>query len=154
MAAILLGSCLGFLIFNWQPAKVFLGDAGSTFLGYTFAVLPFIQSDDLRTSTVTDFVAPTILLWLFLFDTVYTRLRQILARKRFWRAHRDHLYQKIVHSGSSHSKVAIFYGVFGLINGIALVMQAAIGYLPLAAAILIGSTLLLLWARKKEIDVS
>ncbi|MEO8649032.1 MAG: glycosyltransferase family 4 protein [Acidobacteriota bacterium] len=104
------GTSAGFLIQNWQPAKVFMGDVGSAFLGFTFAALPFLFGTNRSTSGA--FLLPISLffLWPFVFDTLFTLISRIFARKRFWEAHRQHLYQRMVIGGRSHASVALLYG--------------------------------------------
>lgn len=109
-------AALGFLIFNWSPAKVFMGDVGSAFLGYTFACLPFLALKENPRHWSSVFLTGAALLWLFLFDTLITFLRRLLRRENFWRAHREHVYQQMVSSGFAHSTVAALYGVLSVLN--------------------------------------
>ncbi len=151
IGSILLGACSGFIVFNWQPAKVFMGDVGSTFLGFTFAVFPLVQSKDQFTNGVSLVFVPTLLLWLFIFDTIYTRLGQVILLKPFWKAHRDHLYQRIVGAGSAHSLVAAFFGLFGVGVAVALATRSSIGSVPLVVLMFVGPACLVLWAGKKRL---
>ncbi len=95
--------CAGFLVFNWHPARIFLGDAGSGFLGYTFAALPMLAPEPQRAEAVI-FVA--ISLWLFLADATWTLGRRVLRGARWHRAHREHLYQRLVILGHPQPRVA------------------------------------------------
>ncbi len=107
-------SSLGFLIHNWQPAKIFMGDVGSAFLGYSFAVLPFLSVREWSENTVNQMFLPFItvlLVWLFVFDTVFTFIRRILNGEKVWEAHRGHIYQKLVIDGFPHRTVTIIYGL-------------------------------------------
>ena len=104
---------MGFLYWNWQPAKIFMGDAGSGFLGYFFAILMF--------SSATTVNIP-ILFWLilmavFLCDTTCTLLYRIQSKKKWYLAHREHIYQRVVQSGWSHAQVDL---ILMLINGVIL----------------------------------
>lgn len=109
-AGILAASCIGFAILNWQPAKIFMGDVGSAFLGYTFAMFPILaEKETPQNSPIYLFIA-VLLLWFFIFDTILTRFRRILQGQNVWRAHREHLYQRIVERGYSHRFVTILYG--------------------------------------------
>lgn len=96
---------LGFLFFNWHPAKIFMGDVGSSFLGFLFAALPFYIQSQTRTDF---FFATGIFLWFFLSDGVFTMIRRVLKGEKIWIAHRSHLYQRLVISGLSHSRVVEF----------------------------------------------
>jgi Fuc2NAc and GlcNAc transferase len=108
LGAALAGGCLGFLFFNWSPAKVFLGDVGSSFLGYTFAVLPILAPERTRGAAVL-FVGMS--LWLFLADATATLLRRLARGERWDRPHREHLYQRLVARGWTHARVAAGIGL-------------------------------------------
>jgi Fuc2NAc and GlcNAc transferase len=103
LGASLAGACAGFLVFNWSPARIFLGDVGSGVLGFAFAALPLLAPPSSRDGAVL-FVG--LSLWLFLADTTWTLARRIARRERWYEAHRQHLYQRLVDSGSSHAVVA------------------------------------------------
>ena len=109
---LLFASSAGFLGHNWPPAKMFMGDVGSAFLGYTFAVLPVIAArGDARFMLV-----GILLVWPFVFDTVFTFLRRLRKRENVFTAHRSHLYQRLVISGLSHQTVALLYVALALIG--------------------------------------
>jgi UDP-N-acetylmuramyl pentapeptide phosphotransferase/UDP-N-acetylglucosamine-1-phosphate transferase len=103
---LLLAVCsLGFLWHNWPPARIFMGDVGSAFLGYSFAVLAVVaaQSDSRLV------VAGVLLVGPFVFDTVFTFLRRLWAGENVFTAHRSHLYQRLVIAGHSHRSVTLLY---------------------------------------------
>ena len=102
--AIAAGS-LGFLAHNWSPAKIFMGDVASTFLGYTFAVLPLIASDQSGDALMLG----TLLMWTFIMDAGVTFLRRALKRENLFAAHRTHLYQRLVIGGYSHAAISTLY---------------------------------------------
>jgi len=109
-------SCAGFLIFNWHPAKIFMGDVGSSFLGFLFAALPFYLKDTDSSGLRTEmFFATAIAIWFFLLDGTFTIIRRLFKKEKIWQAHRSHLYQRLVISGMSHSEVVIticfFYAI-------------------------------------------
>ena len=106
--AALAGASLGFLFFNWSPARVFLGDAGSALLGFAFAALPFMAPAAARPGAVF-FVA--LSLWLFLADGVWTVARRLALGQDVLEAHREHVYQRLVRSGLTHREVALGVGL-------------------------------------------
>lgn len=112
---VLAASCLGFLVFNWQPAKIFMGDVGSAFLGYTFAVLPLMARNEAGRELPLIFAVAVLLVWLFVFDTLITVFIRILKKEKIWKAHREHLYQKLVIRGYSHRAVTIIYGIISML---------------------------------------
>ena len=98
------GACCGFLRYNWRPARVFMGDVGSTTLGVIFAGLPLLLPPQER-----PFAAWTVLLclWFFVADGVFTLFRRLLRGERIWQAHRSHLYQRLVATGLRHDQVVL-----------------------------------------------
>jgi Fuc2NAc and GlcNAc transferase len=112
LGAALAGASLGFLFFNWHPAKIFLGDVGSYSLGFLVASAPFLNKH-VAVSPVLMLVA--LSMWFFLTDASYTLLRRALTRERVWEAHRSHLYQQWVQSGMSHAQVTGVIGITSLI---------------------------------------
>ena len=104
LGLLLAAASLGFLLHNWQPAKIFMGDVGSAFLGFSFAVLPLLLQDQPQAP-----VWGFLLVWSFVFDAAYTFLRRLLKREAVFSAHRSHLYQRLVISGLSHPVVSSYY---------------------------------------------
>ena len=102
--AIVFGAaCLGFLIWNWAPARIFMGDVGSGYLGYVIAVLAIASARD---------NPATLLSWLilggvFFCDATVTLVRRLLRRDRVYEAHRSHAYQRLARRWQSHSRVTI-----------------------------------------------
>jgi UDP-N-acetylmuramyl pentapeptide phosphotransferase/UDP-N-acetylglucosamine-1-phosphate transferase len=115
----LAGACGGFLVFNWHPAKVFMGDIGSGVLGFTLAALPF----QLATSSRGDAIfLVSICLWFFLSDGVFTILRRASRGERVWHAHRSHLYQRLVMTGLRHDRVVLYVlSAAAILAGLAIV---------------------------------
>jgi len=111
---ILAVTCAGFLIHNWQPSKIFMGDVGSAFLGFTFAVMPLLTKEESDVQTRILPLISILLVWLFVFDSVYTFFRRLLKREKVWIAHRSHIYQKLVIKGYKHKNVAVLYAVLSL----------------------------------------
>ena len=101
---------IGFLIHNWQPAKIFMGDAGSAFLGFTFASIPFLVREQGIARPELLPVVAVLFVWLFVFDSAVTVVRRLFRGERVWTAHREHFYQKMVIAGHSHQFVSSLYG--------------------------------------------
>lgn len=111
LGAVIVGACCGFLIHNWQPSKIFMGDVGSAFLGCLVAAAPWLMMPQGDTHSLWDgFVLTLLLVWPFFLDTAFTFTRRLLKRENVFAAHRSHLYQRLVLSGWSHARVAILYG--------------------------------------------
>jgi UDP-N-acetylmuramyl pentapeptide phosphotransferase/UDP-N-acetylglucosamine-1-phosphate transferase len=116
----LLGASGGFFVHNAPPAKLFMGDVGSTFLGFSFASITFIG---LTRPTHPIALSPAIFaLAPFLFDGCFTLLRRALRGEKIWQAHRTHLYQRAVASGLQHHDVLVRYAAwtaFGVVTAVA-----------------------------------
>ncbi len=104
-----------FLMHNWPPARIFMGDAGSAFLGFVFAALPMLVRTENRENASVLPLAAVIFVWPFVFDSVLTFLRRAARRERVWLAHREHLYQRLVMSGNTHLSVTVLYGVISAV---------------------------------------
>lgn len=102
LAPLLLGAaCLGFLAHNYPPAKIFMGDVGSGFLGFVLGALAIIGSDQLRLPATAFILA----LAMFIFDTTVTLVRRVLRGEKWYAAHRSHYYQRLVRAGWTHDRV-------------------------------------------------
>ncbi len=99
----------GFLVLNWSPAKVFMGDVGSGFLGYAFAVFAFSGE---KTGSVPALVFG-LLLSVFVVDSTMTLFRRISHRERLSEAHRSHVFQLAVKRGFSHQQVSGTFLILG-----------------------------------------
>lgn len=98
-AAAVLGAALGFLVWNWSPARIFLGDVGSAPLGYLTGFLL------IALAARGQWVAALILPLYFVADATITLARRLLRGERVWQAHRQHYYQQAVRDGLGHAAV-------------------------------------------------
>ena len=115
MGLALMGSCFGFLPFNFNPAKIFMGDTGSMFLGYMLSVLS-IQGM-FKSYAVISFAVPLIMLGLPLFDALFAMLRRVLSGKNPMSADRGHLHHRIYDMGFSQKQtVFILYAISGVLG--------------------------------------
>ena len=112
----LVAAALGFLVFNFPPARVFMGDAGSTFFGFAFAALAVIGAH-FDQGHLSFYVVP-LLLFQFIFDTFFTFVRRLLRGEAVHRAHRTHLYQLLQRSGYSHRAVTLFHYAVAVAQGV------------------------------------
>lgn len=136
----LMGSCFGFLPFNFNPAKIFMGDTGSTFLGFMLATLS-IQGV-FKSYAVISFAVPLLILGLPLFDALFAMIRRILRGQSPMTADRGHLHHRLVDMGFSQKQtVFILYAISGVL-GITAVLLAESGVLR--ALLLVICVLILL----------
>ena len=112
LGAALAGAAAGFLVHNWSPARIFLGDVGSGVLGFSFAAAPLLAPPGARPNAVL-FVA--VSLFLFLADAAWTVSVRVARGDLWYQAHREHLYQRLVISGWSHARVATLIGAASLV---------------------------------------
>ena len=93
----------GFLVFNFPPARIFMGDSGSVPLGFLAAA---IAAEGLRTA-LWPIWFPVMVFSPFIVDATVTLLKRIVRGERFWRPHRDHYYQRLVRMGWSHKRTVL-----------------------------------------------
>lgn len=111
------GAALGFLKLNFHPARLFLGDAGSVSLGFLAGALGYWG----WRHAVWPIWLPVMVFSPFIVDASVTLFRRLLRKERFWEAHREHYYQRLVRSGMSHAAMARrWYVVMALASGLAL----------------------------------
>ncbi len=110
LAAFVLAACAaGFLAHNYPPATIFMGDAGSTFFGFSLVALGLLGTagrDPLPLAVAPLALAP------FLLDGTFTLFRRLSRRERIWEAHRSHLYQRAVATGLDHRAVLLPYAAW------------------------------------------
>ena len=109
--AVIGAASLGFLPWNWAPARIFMGDAGSAFLGFTIGLLLVYsaQVTELSIWTALILVAP------FAADTTLTLLRRMLRGERWYSAHRRHAYQWLARRWGSHANVTLLFAAVNLL---------------------------------------
>ncbi len=111
----LAGSAIGFLPYTFYPAKIFMGDGGSLFLGFMMAVLSVVGP--LKRSTVIAVVVPVIVLGIPIFDTFFAILRRFVNRKPIMQADRGHLHHRLMDSGYGQRRTVIMlYGISGIMG--------------------------------------
>jgi Fuc2NAc and GlcNAc transferase len=100
---VLAAATLGFLVWNWPPASIFMGDVGSGFLGFTLAVLGLVASRH----SVARIEVWMILSGVFVVDATVTLLRRLVRGDRWFEAHRQHAYQYLASRWKKHLPVTI-----------------------------------------------
>ncbi len=138
LAAAVVGSCFGFLPYNLNPAKMFMGDAGALFLGFVLACMS-VQGL-FKVYAVISFVIPFLILGLPIFDTIFAIIRRLLSGKHIMAPDRGHLHHRLMDMGFSQKQsVLILYSVSGLL-GLSAIIMASSG--TLKAVFLIFSVVL------------
>ena len=124
---------LGFLYWNWNRAKIFMGDVGSTLLGYNVAIFTLYYANQ----EATNLWVWVILFGVFWFDATLTLIRRKLNREQLSQAHKKHAYQRLNQSGWSHYKVTnysilvniLLFGIVYLISNVAVAFFVAMVFL-------------------------
>lgn len=112
----------GFLVYNFPPAKIFMGDVGSVSTGFLVAALIVLGCRD----GVFDLWVPLIVFSPFILDATITLVRRVIRQEKVWEAHRDHYYQRLVLSGWGHRRTVLAeYVMMALCSGFALFYQNA-----------------------------
>ncbi len=145
---LLAASSLGFLFLNRPPAKIFMGDVGSTFLGFSFAMLPLLMFA--RTGDPRALGVGALLVAPFGLDGAYTILRRAYRHENILTAHRTHVYQRLVKQGYSHRQITGLYAVYALACAGCGLLYAAGGSLLAAFIPLLIFVGLVLWTRRRE----
>jgi UDP-N-acetylmuramyl pentapeptide phosphotransferase/UDP-N-acetylglucosamine-1-phosphate transferase len=138
--ATLAAAAAGFLVWNWHPARIFLGDVGSVPVGYLLGFL-------LLSLAAQGHWAPALILpGYYLADATITLVRRTLRGERIWQAHAQHFYQRAVQDGLSHAQVSLAILAADLVL-IGLAMTALAHPLPSVAAAALVVAALLAWMR-------
>ena len=107
-----IGALSAFLIFNWQPSKIFMGDTGSLFLGSYLVTLIY------NSGSILDSFRIVLLCFPLIADPIIVILRKLINRQNILKPHKEHLYQRLVSGGISHSNVSLIYIFSTLILGL------------------------------------
>ncbi|HEY3060117.1 MAG TPA: glycosyltransferase family 4 protein [Chloroflexota bacterium] len=144
-AGILAAAAAGFLGHNLPPARLFMGDVGSTFLGFNFAGLMLLGNLGVGGGRL-PIEFGVVVLAPFLFDSIVTLVRRIISGERWYAAHRSHYYQRLVIRGASQAQVTGLYALLAVVAAVAalagLVLQeplrqalAVAAYAPMLAVV-------------------
>lgn len=125
LTAALAGACLGFLPYNMNPAKIFMGDTGSTFLGFVLAVVS-IQGL-FKFYTIISFAAPFLMLGLPIFDTCFAILRRVAKGQSPMTPDRGHIHHRLIDMGFSQKQAVATLYVVSTILGLSAVVLTTIG---------------------------
>lgn len=122
MSAAIAAAAGAFLLFNFHPARIFMGDAGSTLFGFLAACLGLVGWQ----LGIWTLWFPGLVFSPFIVDATVTLLRRLLRGEKFWRPHREHYYQRLALNGWGHRRIVLAaYGVMALCGGFALLYQYA-----------------------------
>ena len=159
IAAALAGACLGFLPYNVNPAKLFMGDTGSMFIGYILGCLMVMGL--FRASDIITFFAPFLILGLPIFDMGFAAVRRILSGRSPFSGDKKHLHHKLVAIGLSQRKAVLILYSISTILGVIAVMATGEGFSTalfviglIFMIIAVGCLLLLRSGSRQENDIA
>ena len=150
--AALAGACLGFIPYNFNPAKIFMGDAGALFLGYMLATMSILGL--FKFYAAVSFVAPILMLALPLFDTSFAFLRRLLKGKKPWMPDRGHLHHRLLDMGFSQKQAVLLLYVISGVLGFAAIIVAmsddASALILVACIIIVAAVVYFILKRKRR----
>lgn len=125
----LIGSNCGFLFHNFHPAKIYMGDTGSLFLGYSIAFISILGL--FKKLTLFSFVIPIIVLAVPIFDTLFAIIRRLLNGEKIMKPDKKHIHHQLLAAGFSHrTTVLIIYGISAVFGMLAIIFsKASVGQL-------------------------
>lgn len=122
LALMLAAALLGFLRYNFHPAKIFLGDSGSMLLGYTLAVMAIMGLT--KSVTAVSVLVPLVILGIPLLDTFFAVLRRYHRHRPIFQPDKEHLHHQLLALGLSHRQaVLVIYGISALLGASAVVLN-------------------------------
>ena len=142
MASILAAATIGFLVFNFHPAKIFMGDTGALFLGFMISVLALLG---FKNVTVISFIIPIIILGVPISDTFFAIVRRLRQKKKWSDPDKSHLHHRLLDLGFSHRQtVLLIYAIAAVFGVVAIVFSMAKvwGAILLIAVLLVAIELL------------
>ncbi len=146
LAIVLFSCCLGFLRYNFNPAKIFMGDSGSMFIGYLLAILAVISGGKLATAG--------LVLGIPIIDAAWVILRRLASGQRPWSADRKHLHHRLLDAGLSQRQTVLLYWIFSGLFGIVALGSRTYGKtltgLALVGVMVVLGIVLVLIEKRKE----
>jgi len=126
LSTLLLGGIIGFLRYNFYPAKIFMGDSGSLFLGFCLAMLSLIS---FKQVTLVSFVIPLLIIGVPLSDTFFAIIRRLVNKKPIFAPDKGHLHHRLQDLGYSHRKtVLMIWGIAAIFGAMAIIQSAVIKF--------------------------
>lgn len=149
LTLILAGSCLGFLPFNFNPAKIFLGDTGSQFLGFILAAISIEGA--IKSATAVVVAVPILALGLPIYDTLFAMIRRKMNKRPIMEADKGHFHHKLLEKGLSQKQVVFIMYSISVILGISSIIAMVVSPKQSFALLVIVCALILSFAIEMEI---
>jgi len=140
LAAIMIGAALGFLRYNFNPAKVFMGDCGALLIGFYLAVVTLIGTMTHMSNVIVVLVVPILVMAIPILDTTFVTIMRMLSGRPFYQGGRDHTSHRMVIQGMSERTTVLYIYLFSMVFGIFAVLFA----LPGVNVILVATLLIVM----------
>lgn len=138
LSVILIGSCVGFLFHNFHPSKIFMGDTGALFLGYSIAIVSMLGL--FKNIALFSFIIPIIVIAIPIFDTVYAIIRRAMNNQGIATADKKHIHYQLMNMGYSHRASVLIIYAFSIFFGcMAIIFNSAT---LLSSLLVLGITIL------------
>ena len=144
MMAALVGACIGFLPYNFNPAKIFMGDTGSTFLGFIMATVSV--NGMFKQYTIISFVVPFLMLGLPIFDVCFAVVRRVSHGQSPMQPDRGHVHHRLIDMGFSQKQaVGVLYVISAILGLSAVVLTASGAVKAMVFLLAMGAAVVIAW---------
>ena len=116
LTLIMIGATLGFLLYNFHPAKIFMGDSGSMFLGYIISIISLLG---FKNVTLTSFIVPILILAIPILDTLFAIIRRLLKGQSFAKADKEHFHHQILRMAGNQTKTVLIIYLIQILFSVA-----------------------------------
>ena len=130
----LAGAAAGFLVWNWSPARIFLGDVGSGAIGFVLVIVGILLMRETGRGIIMTFLP----LWPIVLDASATLIRRWRQHEPLTQPHRSHLYQRLANGGWGHARVSLLYGSGAMLGAVCSAMPAGVARTGAATTYLIA----------------
>ena len=142
---ILAGAVFGFLPYNFNPAKIFMGDSGSMFLGYSLAIISIVETNRHIASLATIMFIPVLILSVPIFDTIFVTILRLTRGKKIFEGGKDHTSHRLVALGLSQRKTVLLFYFISIVFGVIAVLSPRLNMPVVMIIAILGAVVLLLF---------
>ena len=143
---ILAGAVFGFLPYNFNPAKIFMGDSGSMFLGYSLAIISIVETNRHIVNLATIMFIPVMILSVPIFDTIFVTILRLTRGKKIFKGGKDHTSHRLVSLGLSQRKTVLLFYFISIIFGSIALLSPRLNMFMVFTISVLGVIVLLLFA--------
>lgn len=140
---VLSGAALGFLPYNFYPAKIFMGDSGSMFLGYSLAIISIAGTTRHVSNLLTTMLVPVLILTVPIFDTIFVMILRKLKGKQIFEGGRDHTSHRLVTLGLSQRKTVLLLYSISIVFGLSAISYSKLNIIAIPTTALLSIVILM-----------